>query len=81
MGLIRVLQACILLGQTVLALTSFEIADYLKESLSSGSSVHLTNDTNPTNQIEPRWDLFAPPTYSVAVKPALPVDIQRIVSI
>ena len=62
-----------------MALTGPEIAAYFKQHLSAGSSVYLPSDSNYTTQVAQRWDIFAPPTYIVAVKPALPKDVQKIV--
>ena len=67
------------LSHTVWAMTGPQVAAYFQENLSSGSSVHLPSDSNYTTQVAQRWDIFAPPTYIVAVKPALPQDIQRVV--
>lgn len=58
------------------------IAAYFNQILSSGSEVWLPNETNYTSSITQRWTVYPPaePTYIVALKPALPSDIQKIVS-
>ncbi|KAG4025711.1 hypothetical protein MFRU_052g00300 [Monilinia fructicola] len=57
------------------------IAAYFNQILSSGSEVWLPNETNYTSSITQRWTVYPPaePTYIVALKPALPSDIQKII--
>lgn len=63
------------------AITAQQIAEDLLASLSTGSSVFLLSSSQFSEQITPRWDVYEPPTYQLAVKPALTEDIQAIVSI
>lgn len=62
-----------------LALTGQQIVDGLSPSLSSGSAVYLASDPAYAKQITPRWDVYDPPTYVVAVKPAVVEDVQAVV--
>lgn len=69
------------LSCVALALTGQQIAADLQAFLSSGSSVYLPSDPDYAENTTTRWDVYAPPTYVVAVKPALIEDIQKVVSI
>ncbi|TGO20463.1 hypothetical protein BPAE_0294g00090 [Botrytis paeoniae] len=76
----------ILLGITcvirnAVAMTALQVAEGLQASLSSGSSIFLSSNVQYSEQITPRWDVYEPPTYQVAVKPALIEDVKAIVSI
>lgn len=64
-----------------LALTGQQIAAGLKPSLSSGSAVYLASDSQYAKEVTPRWDVYDPPTYVVAVKPAIVEDVQAVVSL
>jgi len=64
----------------VLALTGSKIAQDLTARLSAGSHVFLPSDPAYANQTTSRWEITAPPTYVVAVKPDSIVDVQKVVS-
>lgn len=68
------------LSRAVLALTGQQIAQDLRASLSAGSAVYLPSDPGYATDTTPRWDVYAPPTYVVAVKPGLVEDVQKVVS-
>ncbi|TVY87011.1 FAD-linked oxidoreductase, partial [Lachnellula willkommii] len=64
----------------VWALTGSQIAQDLKASLSAGSHVFLPSDPAYANETTARWEITAPPTYVVAVKPDSIVDVQKVVN-
>jgi hypothetical protein len=68
------------LSCAVLALTGQQIAQDLQASLSTGSGIYLSSNPEYNIKITPRWDVYDPPTYVVAVKPALVGDVQKVVS-
>ncbi|ESZ91465.1 hypothetical protein SBOR_8150 [Sclerotinia borealis F-4128] len=57
------------------------ISAHFKQILSPGSEVWLPNEANYTSAITQRWTIYPPaePTYLIALKPALPSDIQKII--
>ncbi|KAF7935440.1 uncharacterized protein EAE97_008347 [Botrytis byssoidea] len=58
-----------------------ELAAHFSEALSPGSQVWLPSSANYTSAITQRWTIYPPaePTYILALKPALPSDIQIII--
>ncbi|KAF7889247.1 hypothetical protein EAF00_009547 [Botryotinia globosa] len=58
-----------------------ELAAHFSEILSPGSQVWLPSSANYTSAITQRWTIYPPaePTYILALKPALPSDIQIII--
>ncbi|KAF7886671.1 uncharacterized protein EAF02_003318 [Botrytis sinoallii] len=54
---------------------------HFSEVLSPGSQVWLPSSANYTSAITQRWTIYPPaePTYILALKPALPSDIQTII--
>ncbi|PQE24169.1 6-hydroxy-D-nicotine oxidase protein [Rutstroemia sp. NJR-2017a BVV2] len=66
----------------VLGLTAQRIAHDLRASLSPQSSVFLPSNGSSlenTEGVTPRWDVYAPPSYVLAVKPFVIEDVQTIV--
>ncbi|KAF7932171.1 hypothetical protein EAE99_003411 [Botrytis elliptica] len=57
------------------------LAAHFSEVLSPGSQVWLPSSANYTSAITQRWTIYPPaePTYILALKPALPSDIQSII--
>lgn len=58
------------------------LAVHFTEILSPTSQIWLPGSVNYTSAITQRWTIYPPaePTYIIALKPALPSDIQAIVS-
>ncbi|KAH8697263.1 hypothetical protein BGW36DRAFT_427229 [Talaromyces proteolyticus] len=81
LSLVLVLALGLLQPTPVCALTGQQIAFALQAELSSGSEVVLTSNTSayPAKNFTPRYNIATPPTYTVAVKPALAVDVQKVV--
>ena len=50
------------------------------DSLSPGSQVILPSDPNYASETTQRWTVYNGPTYQASIKPALPSDVQVIVS-
>jgi hypothetical protein len=65
----------------VCAVTGQQIARDLRSELSSGCEIVLTSDDSAyaAGNFTPRYDVAAPPTYTVAVKPMLAADVQKVV--
>lgn len=52
-----------------------------KSHLSEGAGVFFPTDANFTSEVIQRWSSFEAPTYFAAIKPAIPSDVQAIVSL
>lgn len=60
-------------------LTGQQIAEDLRSELSAASEVISPSEASYATDFTPRYNIAAPPTYTVAVKPALVTDVQTIV--
>ena len=67
----------------VLALFSTSLCADIKAifgpSLSNGAEILLPSDANYTTNLTQRWDKFAEPQYTAAIKPATEQDVSEIV--
>lgn len=61
-------------------LTGQQIAEDLRSELSEASEVISPSEASYATDFTPRYNIAAPPIYTVAVKPALVTDVQTIVS-
>lgn len=59
--------------------TGQRIAADLRSQLSAASEVVCPSEASYATDFTPRYNIAAPPTYTVAVKPALVADVQTIV--
>lgn len=62
------------------ALTGQQITADLQSQLSNGSEIIYTSQAAYDSNFAPRYSITAPPTYQIAVKPAVVDDVQKIVS-
>lgn len=60
-------------------LTGQQIAENLRSQLSTASEIISPSEASYATDFTPRYNIAAPPTYIVAVKPALVTDVQTIV--
>lgn len=60
-------------------LTGQQIAEDLRSQLSTASEIISPSEASYATDFTPRYNIAAPPTYIVAVKPALVTDIQTTV--
>jgi hypothetical protein len=79
-SLLPLLAGLTVLQPAVWGLTGQQIVSDLRAQLSSGSEIVLTSDAAYASDFTARFDITAPPTYSVGVKPALAGDVQKVVS-
>jgi hypothetical protein len=49
--------------------------------LSPGAEIYFPSQANFTTEVTQRWTIFEAPTYYAAIKPAIPSDVQAIVSL
>lgn len=62
------------------ALTGQQATKALRAQLSNQSEVVCTSDAAYDSDFTPRYNIAGPPSYQIAVKPALVDDVQKIVS-
>lgn len=62
-------------------LTREQVADDLRSQLSVASEIVSSSETSYITDFTPRFNVAAPPTYTIAVKPALVTDVQRVVGL
>lgn len=61
-------------------LTGQQIADDLRSQLSTASEIISPSEASYATDFTPRYNIAAPPMYTVAVKPAFVTDVQTTVS-
>ncbi|KAI0876619.1 hypothetical protein GGS24DRAFT_216948 [Hypoxylon argillaceum] len=57
----------------------YEIYEHFRVNLSPGTQLFLPNYSTYANEITPRWTTFEPPSYTIAVKPSMESDLQKII--
>jgi hypothetical protein len=60
-------------------LTNNQIAKDLSSVLSVESSIYTASEPEFLTNITARFDVYSPPSYGVAVKPARVQDVQKVV--
>lgn len=58
-----------------------DIDSLFLSSLSPGAEIYFPSQANFTTEVTQRWTIFETPTYYAAIKPAIPSDVQAIVSL
>lgn len=69
------------LPSTLAIIRTRDVDSYFVSSLSPGAEFYLPSQANFTTEVTQRWTIFEAPTYRAAIKPAIPSDVQTIVSL